>query len=186
MWKSLVKLLRVPEPMRRNQPYNDSRRQSFAARGLAEKLEDVQQMPIRDLRAAWAKTYRRPPPSSLTKDLMARMLTHRLQERALGSLDKASRQHLAKLAAGNGDAVGPLKSGSVIVREHDGILHQVVIVPDGYLWNGETYSSLSTIASKITGTSWNGPRFFGLRGKEIIDIGNTAGGTGEVTVETSP
>ena len=59
-----------------------------------------------------------------------------------------------------------LKPGSVLVREYDGVLHEVVVVPGGFLWNGASYPSLSTIARLITGTSWNGPRFFGLRGKK--------------------
>lgn len=173
--------------MRRNNPYHDNRRQSLAARGLAEKIEGVQQMPIHELRVVWAKTFRRPPPPSLTKDLLARMLTHRMQERALGGLDKASRQHMAKLARGNVDGVGPLKSGSLIVREHDGILHQVVIVPDGYLWNGKTFSSLSTIAKKITGTNWNGPRFFGLRGSSPIETGDGVNnGSANIAMEATP
>ena len=36
---------------------------------------------------------------------------------------------------------------------------------DGFAWNGKTYSSLSQVAFAITGTRWNGPRFFGLRDK---------------------
>lgn len=51
------------------------------------------------------------------------------------------------------------------MREYDGVLHEVTIVPGGFLWAGSTYPSLSTIARLITGTSWNGPRFFGLRNK---------------------
>ena len=54
----------------------------------------------------------------------------------------------------------------MLVREHDGILHEVVIVPGDFLWNGETHTSLSIIAKRITGTNWNGPRFFGLRPTE--------------------
>ena len=57
-----------------------------------------------------------------------------------------------------------LKVGSIIVREYQGAVHEVMIVPDGFCWQGTVYASLSTIARKITGTSWNGPRFFGLRG----------------------
>ena len=56
-----------------------------------------------------------------------------------------------------------LKPGTVLVREHDGIVHEIVVMPDGFLWQEETFSSLSTIAKRITGTSWNGPPFFGLR-----------------------
>jgi DUF2924 family protein len=56
-----------------------------------------------------------------------------------------------------------LKTGTVLVRAYAGITHEVVIVPGGFLWNTETHRSLSTIARRITGTRWNGPRFFGLR-----------------------
>jgi hypothetical protein len=51
-----------------------------------------------------------------------------------------------------------------MVREHQGTLHEVMVVPGGFCWQDKTYPSLSTIAQAITGTSWNGPRFFGLRG----------------------
>jgi hypothetical protein len=57
-----------------------------------------------------------------------------------------------------------VKVGSVIVREYQGELHEVLVVPDGFCWRGEVFASLSIIARRITGTSWNGPRFFGLRG----------------------
>jgi hypothetical protein len=40
-----------------------------------------------------------------------------------------------------------------------------MVVPGGFSWQEKTYASLSTIARAITGTSWNGPRFFGLRGR---------------------
>jgi hypothetical protein len=51
-----------------------------------------------------------------------------------------------------------------MVREHQGTLHEVMVVPGGFSWQEKTYPSLSTIAQAITGISWNGPRFFGLRG----------------------
>jgi hypothetical protein len=56
-----------------------------------------------------------------------------------------------------------VKAGSVIVREYQGKLHEVMVVPDGFLWQGQVYASLSAIALRITGTSWSGRRFFGLR-----------------------
>jgi hypothetical protein len=55
--------------------------------------------------------------------------------------------------------------GTVMVREHRGTLHEVMVVPGGFHWQGKIHASLSTIARGITGTAWNGPRFFGLRGK---------------------
>ena len=63
---------------------------------------------------------------------------------------------------------------SVIVREYQGELHEVLVVPNGFCWRGAVYASLSTIARKITGTSWNGPRFFGLRGGEETPAADAA------------
>src|SRR5450759_364082 len=56
-----------------------------------------------------------------------------------------------------------LKPGTVLVREYQGDRHPVTGVPGGYVWRDATYASLSAIACNITGTAWNGPRFFGLR-----------------------
>jgi Protein of unknown function (DUF2924) len=71
----------------------------------------------------------------------------------------------AMTALAQGDSFTPqrIKVGSVLIREHEGSLHEVYVVPDGFSWQGKTYVSLSAIARKITGTKWNGPRFFGLR-----------------------
>ena len=63
-----------------------------------------------------------------------------------------------------GPPIRHLKIASVIVREFDGKMHEVVVAPGGFYWSGQTYASQSAIARKVTGTSWNGPRFFGLRG----------------------
>jgi hypothetical protein len=58
-----------------------------------------------------------------------------------------------------------LKPGTVLVREWNSQPHRVMVMDEGFVWNGKTYDSLSNIASAITGTKWNGPRFFGLRDK---------------------
>jgi hypothetical protein len=58
-----------------------------------------------------------------------------------------------------------IKPGSVLVREWKGRTHRVMVLPDGFAYDGETYTNLSEIAVLITGTRWNGPRFFGLRSK---------------------
>jgi hypothetical protein len=56
-----------------------------------------------------------------------------------------------------------IKPGTLLVREYQGDRHTVTVVPNGYVWHETTYASLSVIARAITGTAWNGPRFFGLR-----------------------
>ena len=55
------------------------------------------------------------------------------------------------------------KPGSQLEREWKGERHRVDVVDGGYVWNGQTFASLSPIARQITGSRWNGPRFFGLR-----------------------
>jgi Protein of unknown function (DUF2924) len=57
-----------------------------------------------------------------------------------------------------------------MVREYEGTLHEVMVVPGGFSWRENTYASLSTVARAITGASWNGPRFFGLRGTSDLDV----------------
>jgi hypothetical protein len=59
-----------------------------------------------------------------------------------------------------------LTPGTVLVREWDRRSQRVTVMADGFAWNGQTYDSLSKVAFAITGTKWNGPRFFGLRNKE--------------------
>jgi hypothetical protein len=56
--------------------------------------------------------------------------------------------------------------GTVLVREWDRQSQRVMVLADGFAWKGQTYDSLSKVAFAITGTKWNGPRFFGLRDKE--------------------
>ena len=68
-----------------------------------------------------------------------------------------------------------LTPGTVLVREWDRQSQRVMVMADGFAWNGQTYDSLSKVAFAITGTKWNGPRFFGLRDKEDrSDAGSSA------------
>ena len=56
------------------------------------------------------------------------------------------------------------KPGTRLIREWQGVTHEVTIEDKGFMWNGLRYRSLSRIAQEITGTKWSGPRFFGLNG----------------------
>ena len=67
------------------------------------------------------------------------------------------------------------KPGTLLVREWEGALHRVMVLEQGFAWNGQTFDSLSKVAHAITGTNWNGPRFFGLRERRAG--GNTLPGT---------
>ena len=63
-----------------------------------------------------------------------------------------------------------VRPGTVLGREWNRHMHRVTVLADGFAWNGKTYSSLSQVAFAITGTRWNGPKFFGLRAKPSREV----------------
>ena len=126
------------------------------------------------LKLRWRAEFGRTAPA-LSKILLLRLLAHRLQAQAFGDLSPATRRMLEGLASETsveGDPVavpllgqGQLMPGTVLIREHDGRQHHVMVAEGGFVWDGKTYPSMSKVAYAITGTKWNGPRFFGLREK---------------------
>jgi hypothetical protein len=144
--------------------------ETLAAETLQIELARIAALSFDDLRALWLKMTGQGAPRALSRDLLARMIAHRIQEQRLGKLGREMRQRLDGLARGRAEPVQHLKVGTVMVREHLGQTHEVMVVPGGFSWKEKTYPSLSAIAKGITGTSWNGPRFFGLRGKSSIEI----------------
>lgn len=111
----------------------------------------------------------------LPKHLQTAVESHRRQADRSGDIDRVIRQFLeqitekdpraavmAKLVAFD-RAQMEMKAGTILTREWNGAIHRVIVVEDGFLWDGNKYESLSKIAFAITGTRWNGPRFFGLR-----------------------
>lgn len=128
------------------------------------ELARLSALSIDDLRLAWRGAMRRDPPAAFGRDLLTRSLMQRWQEERCGGLDAATRRALADHAGGK-VPVRRLKPGSRLVREHDGRLHEAIVLADGYAWEARRYPSLSAIAKAITGVNWSGPRFFGLRDK---------------------
>ena len=144
---------------------------------IGAEVDHVRSLGIVALRTRWRSMFDKMPPAGLTKDIIARMIAFRIQEEAFGGLDKDSVKLLERLARGDkpGEVKRRLKPGTILVREHKGECHTVTVVPDGFLWQETTYASLSTIACTITGTAWNGPRFFGLRMPSARNIDDAPG-----------
>jgi hypothetical protein len=99
-----------------------------------------------------------------------RSIAQQIQEKAYGALPSETRrllEHLIKaaIAKPNGRLELPrrIKPGSELVRTWKGKSYRVTVMTEGFAYNGKPFASLSEIASEITGTNWNGPRFFGLR-----------------------
>jgi hypothetical protein len=134
------------------------------------ELDRLPKTPIADLRKQYRELFRAEPPKAFGPDLLRRSIAHRIQERAYGGLAGATRRLLdqlvkAALAKPNGRLELPrrIKPGCELVRTWNSRTYRVMVLEDGFAYEGRTYSSLSEIASEITGTNWNGPRFFGLR-----------------------
>jgi len=125
---------------------------------------------IGDLRKRYRELFRGEPPRAFGPDLLRRSIAHRIQEKAYGGMPEPARRLLdqmvkAAAAKPNGRLELPrrIKPGSELVRTWRGKTHRVMVMAEGFAHNGRTFSSLSEIATEITGTRWNGPRFFGLR-----------------------
>jgi hypothetical protein len=141
---------------------------------LNVEIAKLRELDAPALRARWQIVFRRVAPPRLPRHLLFRMLAYRLQADHLGNLDAHSRHLLdhasTPQAAGEravdiGQTAANVRPGTILAREWTGRMHRVAVMADGFAWNGKTYSSLSKIAFAITGTRWNGPRFFGLREK---------------------
>ena len=134
------------------------------------------------LRARWRAAFRRDAPSHLPRHLLFAMLAYRLQADVLGDLGRETERYLSRMdRASSTPAAIPLTQafeqqqrklgpGAVLTREWNGEHHRVMVLEDGFAWEGQTYRSLSEIAKAITRTKWNGPRFFGLRNKKQAEV----------------
>lgn len=134
------------------------------------ELERLPVAPIVELRKRYRELFKSEPPKAFGPDLLRRSIAHRIQERAYGGLPSRMRRlldQLVKAAAANPGARLELprriKPGSELVRAWNRQTYRVIVMEDGFAYGGKTFASLSEIATSITGTKWNGPRFFGLR-----------------------
>jgi hypothetical protein len=139
---------------------------------VEDELDRLRMMPIAQLRVRYRELFRGDPPKAFGPDLLRRSIAHEIQEKAYGGLSRSAQRQLGQMikayaAKPDGKLVLPrrIKPGSVLVREWKGKSHRVMVLADGFAFDGKTFGNLSEIAGLITGTRWNGPRFFGLRSK---------------------
>src|SRR5467141_3355550 len=145
---------------------------------IENEIVHLRGLDLKGLRARWRSVLQRPAADHVPRHLLFAIIAYRIQADRFGDLDHETTQLLGRTGAKeSGRAMSArlvsfdqkrseLTHGTVLVREWDRQSQRVMVMSDGFAWNGQTYDSLSKVAFAITGTNWNGPRFFGLRGKE--------------------
>ena len=159
-------------------------------RDLEKEIVEIAGLSLDDLRIRWRNVCGRLAPAHISRAQLARILAYRVQAQSFGNLDRNTTRALERwsepverkkpngqtIAGAPGESAdissAPerrttepliLKPGTLLTREWQGWMETVMVVPDGFAWNGEMYASLSAVAQSITGTKWNGHRFFGVR-----------------------
>jgi len=129
-------------------------------------------MSRQELQKEWRQQFHVDPPPRLSQDMLRRAIGYRMQEAAFGGLSPATQNTLRGLAgamaSGTVDVtksrhrVSALRPGVRLVRDWGGRSHTVLVLDDGFDYQGQRYRSLTEIAKLITSAHWSGPRFFGL------------------------
>ncbi len=139
---------------------------------LEAEIARLRDLDNEDLRKNWHAVFGRTPPPHLPRHFLFRILAYRMQADRFGDLDGESKKLLdrsespekaGQKAMGLVRRIVDVRPGTILGREWNGRMQRVAVQADGFVWNGKTYPSLSQVAFAITGTRWNGPRFFGLR-----------------------
>jgi Protein of unknown function (DUF2924) len=147
-----------------------------AENDIEAEITHLRDFDLSGLRARWHSVFRRKAPDHLPRHLLYRILAYRVQADRFGNLDRDTQRFLDQVAAGtrsaneipttrNHPSRHGLQPGTILVREWDSKPQRVMVLEDGFAWNGTTYRSLTEIAFAMTGTRWSGPRFFGIRGR---------------------
>lgn len=132
---------------------------------------ELQELDTPTLRSCWNEAFGLPPPTRTSRELLLRALAYHVQVQTSGGLRPATRRRLAQAAEeiASGAVPSPppvqVKPGTRLLREWQGVTHEVIVVEDGVQYRGKTWPSLSAVAREITGTRWSGPLFFGLKGR---------------------
>ena len=136
---------------------------------LTAEIAQLDGLGLGALRDLWREGLGSPPRFAST-ELTRLWLAWELQAKVRGGYDLSTRRRLKQLcksskvdATPTSAALAALKPGTILTREWGGVTHRVMVLEQGFAWAGQNYRFLSEIATRISGTRWSGPRFFGLK-----------------------
>ena len=130
-------------------------------------LGRLAELPPEELKAEWVRRFGVPAPN-LSSDLLRLGIGYKLQEQRRGGISRSTRMLLRQVASRKGEKADnkpmprKLTPGTRLVRDWHGVGHTVVVLDDGFEYEGKRWKTLTAVARAITGAHWNGPLFFGL------------------------
>lgn len=147
---------------------------------VLRQVADLQRLTYEELKELW-RTLNGGEPPAYNRQYITKRLAYRIQEIAYGGLSEDAHEKMSAVLKRHGyDENGvPARSGdrrvscgkgmpvigSKIVREWNGKRYEVIALRDGFEFEGRKYRSLTAIVKAITGTHWNGRKFFGVAGR---------------------
>ncbi|WP_341810866.1 DUF2924 domain-containing protein [Wolbachia endosymbiont (group B) of Chesias legatella] len=136
---------------------------------IEKKVMNLEKKPLNELRKIWKKVFVEEAPRYSKKYLIPR-LAYRMQEKAYGEMSRKGRKRLEYLAdrLEKGKRISSDKlpvEGTELILERGEETHAVMVTDKGLIYKEEFYTSLSAVAGKIMGMSYNGPLLFGMRDK---------------------
>jgi hypothetical protein len=138
------------------------------SKSIVRQVLELENKQSTELRKMYNNLFQVQCPPNSSKEQLRHKIAYRLQELVIGGLDDKTKARLEAVAKGSAviDKArhSDLLPGTKICREYNGVMHQVEVMAGSFEYNGQKWSSLSAIATKITGTKWSGPKFFGMRG----------------------
>ena len=137
---------------------------------VIKQVMALQNMKSAELEAMWNKYFDHPPEVASRQHMTAK-IAYKIQELVYGGVDSETEEKIKACAKKIQTPLDPKKKarkfspmiGTKITKEYHGKMHEVLVVKDGFAYNNEIYNSLSAIATKISGTRWNGLKFFGVK-----------------------
>lgn len=153
-----------------------------AAESLTAELDALTRLDLAGLRIQYRNRTGRIAPTRISRPLLLHMLAYRIQAEVFGDLGRDTRRMLDRSGSAPvadseqpgsprpviAEAPARLRAGTLLRREWQDRMERVMVLDEGFAWNGTTFSSLSAVALAITGTKWNGYRFFGLRDQKTV------------------
>ncbi len=136
---------------------------------IQRKIDALRALDRPALRTLWGEAFGGRPPKRASRDLLLRALAYHVQARAAGGLRPVTRRRLVRAAKDLGSGRTPtatpsaIKAGTRLLREWQGVIHEVIVLEEGVRYRGQAWRSLSAVAREITGARWSGPLFFGLK-----------------------